>query len=425
VGVPLPTKSRWPPEVNSIKTASHGKAHAMCFELFDKQGDTMLFDPNTHTKNELLTNPALAFEIAEKSAQFAKHALAQDVDILGLACPQIGLLAFILIEAQPEWINSEATQRVDVLELIDETFGWSVAHELASKKSSRWSMTEAAQNLRVLSLKTNEGLPVAHIIADKCPEWSKTMAAQRYEVLCLASNTGATVAHRLSMHQAQWAETEAAQQTNVLSLFDDWGVSVAHYLSMQPAWIETKAAEHKSVLTLCSESNGSVAQKMLCIYPKKAQMLTKFLTIGLAYKTTASSKSLSWPRLSLSDIEEFVQHAQDLITGSSEPVTRLKIIITLYSTLQNIKFDVGHEKSNKGSEILNFIHDVCTSLENTLRKLHASEPSQFENKHRFFDVNCEPAIAFLNRMVPDMNQKIRFNNEPPAELCLQTQYRSA
>jgi hypothetical protein len=378
------------------------------------KGIIMSFDPLKHTKTELLSDPVLAFSLAEQSPGFAKHALTQDVDILGIACPQKGLLAFLLIEFHPEWVASEATQRFDVLSLTDETFGWSVAHELASKKGVRWSLTQAAQQLDVLALKTNEGLPVAHIIADKCPEWALTKAAQQPMVLRLASNSGATVAHRLSIHQAPWAETEAAQQKEVISMFDDWGVSVAHHLAMQPAWINTKAAENKAVLTLQSESNGSVAQKMLCIYPNKAQMLTKFLTQGFAYKTTASSKSMAWPRLQLSHIEEYVRHAGGLIADASEPVSQVKMIFTFYSTLRNITFDVNNDKSANMPEILNVIHDVIDSLESRLRALYKSEPKAFENKQQYYDVNGEPAIAFLNKMVTDFAAKQGIRNDPPA-----------
>jgi hypothetical protein len=44
----------------------------------------MQFDPAVHTKEFLMANTAVAFSLAEKSSQFVKSTLSEDLEILSL-----------------------------------------------------------------------------------------------------------------------------------------------------------------------------------------------------------------------------------------------------------------------------------------------------------------------------------------------------
>jgi hypothetical protein len=132
----------------------------------------MQFDPAIHTKDFLLSNPDVAFELAEKSSEFAKSDLACDMSILSLRESDVGHvvplgvpLAHYLAQYQSDWIKSAAAADYGVL-LLRNNFGVSVAHKLANYQEE-WVKSDAAKNRINLQISDHDGNSVAHVFMRK------------------------------------------------------------------------------------------------------------------------------------------------------------------------------------------------------------------------------------------------------------------
>jgi hypothetical protein len=139
----------------------------------------MQFDPSIHTKEFLLSNPKVAYELAEKSSEFAVSELAKDFNLLSMHNERGKTLAHELAAFQPEWFRLEAAKNQEVLSLA-EVNGITVAHWLAYYHSE-WIKCEAAHNLDVLSLTSGNGDTVASyllIYNEQCVQYEHLMQKQ-------------------------------------------------------------------------------------------------------------------------------------------------------------------------------------------------------------------------------------------------------
>jgi hypothetical protein len=157
----------------------------------------MQFVPAIHTKEFLRRNTRVALNLAKNSSEFAKSDLANDFTILNLR--------------------------------DDDGWGWSVAHALAEHQPE-WINTEAANNLDVLQLKTCSDLSVAHWLATHQPKWVNSEAAKTTSILMLRDFIGESVAHELAKNQSEWIHSEHVMDKNILLLINNHGQSVAEYI---------------------------------------------------------------------------------------------------------------------------------------------------------------------------------------------------
>jgi hypothetical protein len=143
----------------------------------------MQFDPAIHTKEFLLSNPKVAYELAEKSSEFATNELASDFLILSL----------------------------------DLGGGWTIAHRLAAYQKA-WRKSEAANSNEVMRLANDSGSTVAHQLARWQSEWLQSEASKSYDIMSLSDKDGWTVARFLVERDKQCIYHQNIMQKQILTL---------------------------------------------------------------------------------------------------------------------------------------------------------------------------------------------------------------
>jgi hypothetical protein len=124
----------------------------------------MQFNPAIHTKEFLLNNSKVLFELAEKSVGFSVSALASDLDLLRLGNNNGWTVAHELSIHHPEWIETEGSKNFEVLRLADND-GRTIAHWLAQCQSE-WIHSEAAKNLEIISMNSAYGSVALYLVID-------------------------------------------------------------------------------------------------------------------------------------------------------------------------------------------------------------------------------------------------------------------
>jgi hypothetical protein len=145
----------------------------------------MQFNPDIHTKEFLLKDPKVVFELAGQSSEFALSSLVNDFDLLSLADKDGATVAHYLAQHQPEWLRSEASNSPEILRLANEY-----------------------------------GNTVAHILAIYQPEWLRSEASNSPEVLRLADKYGWTVAFKILIHQSESVYHQPLMKKQILTLED-------------------------------------------------------------------------------------------------------------------------------------------------------------------------------------------------------------
>jgi hypothetical protein len=367
----------------------------------------MSFDPVNHTKEFLLTNASVAFELAKGSAEFAVHPLAQDLDVLTLYKENGWSIAHELAIERPEWALSKAAQTIEILGITDKKYG-SVARCLAWMQPP-WALTKAAQNLEVLSLADDFGTSIAHILTAKQPEWAKTEAARRLEILQLSNVNGVSVAHRLAKSNPAWAKTEAAQNPAVLSILTQEGLSVAHHLAdVQLEWLNSEGPLSKDVIFLSHKTKGSIAEIILNKRNNKGEFLYQLAKRGIAYKTQQSTKDVLRPKFEITDIDQFIKSSSEAICDEVSVCVKLRKLVLFFATCKNLEFDI---EAGDGREKL---ESACVFAKNQIMDLFDECPALFDDISSLHDVHCEPSMELIARVVSEKNFSQIMDVEPPA-----------
>jgi hypothetical protein len=123
----------------------------------------MQFDPSIHTKTFLLSNPDVAFELTEKSSEFAGSGFLDDFEILQISNNHGFTVAHKLAELEKFILSSKAANDLSVLKLQDNT-GWSVAHSIVERYFD-FDKIENIFHKEVLSL-VYDGWTLAEYISD-------------------------------------------------------------------------------------------------------------------------------------------------------------------------------------------------------------------------------------------------------------------
>jgi hypothetical protein len=397
----------------------------------------MQFNHLVHTKEYLLRHPSVAIELAMDSTAFAKHELAQDLDILALRTNNGKSVALLLSICNSVWLDTDAARRIEVLAIADDQ-GYTLAHGLVTRKSG-WDLSDVYQRFDVLSLADHEGNTVAHTLAKNSRVWFGTKAAQQFDVLSLKNNSGRTVAHNLAQycpywltaeiahdirilnlstsqgyavahaiaeHQPSWQKYESSKNFEILSLANERGVTVAHFLVVsQPEWFLGMAYQHKSLLHLESLELGSVAQKIMLHRQDKSELLIDLVRRGFAYKTTKSSWPSAQPKFKPDDIETFILTTSQEQDDEHNPMIKMKKLIVYFSTLRNLLDSVRDELVREKLEI------GCDSARAAIIQLWTCEQENLGDVHQFDDKNCDHGMELLLQLVSQTNLAQDFVND--------------
>jgi hypothetical protein len=404
----------------------------------------MEFNPAIHTKEFLMANTGVEFELAVYSSDFAVSELVNDAEILGwLSDDDDGnTVAHCLAKYQPQWLLSEASKDPDILCLKNNN-GWSVAHILAEYQD-QWLSSDAANNYDILRLADENGLTVAHCLATEQPQWLSSDAAKDHAILQLSSKNGRTVAHILAEKQSEWIHAEATKKSNILRLTDDDGATVAHTLAEEnPQWITSDAAKDPDILRLADKSGWTVAYCLVryqseCIqhepifrkgiltlkyngkllaqsiadrYAKShgmdiTVMAMKLITQGAAYLHSESISSSIGEKI-------FIQ-AKEMIECSAEPLVAFKQLQALYSTFYH---QIEVVKTSGDGSSLDEWQSMLVSVEGLLAAHLNANPELFEVEHTI-DIFCEPGDELFKRLASERALKSHIFSandiEPPA-----------
>jgi hypothetical protein len=145
----------------------------------------MQFNPAVHTKEFLMANDYVAFDLAKKSSDFALSELANDAEILGLKTLAAYTVAHLLARYQPQWASSDA-----------------------------------AKDPVILELKNYTGETVAHHLARFQPQWLSSDVSKDYNILIFADDIGMTVAQSLIRNNEESINHEPLFHKKILSLSD-------------------------------------------------------------------------------------------------------------------------------------------------------------------------------------------------------------
>jgi hypothetical protein len=223
---------------------------------------SMQFDPAIHTKEFLLSNPKVAYELAEKSSEFATNELASDFLILSL----------------------------------DLGGGWTIAHRLAAYQKA-WRKSAAANSNEVMRLANDYGSTVAHQLARWQSEWLHSEASKSYDIMSLSDNDGWTVAHFLVLRDKQCIYHQNIMQKQILTLQNE-GKMLAEFIAekyksdgmdvpvMAMKLIEQGAA-YKHSVPMNVEIGESLLRECKLIIDDSREPLVTFKQLQAAHSTFA------------------------------------------------------------------------------------------------------------------------------------------
>jgi hypothetical protein len=347
----------------------------------------MQFDPAIHTKEFLLSNPATALVLAEKSAEFATNELASDFEILRLVDGGF-TAAYNLARYQQEWMSSEAAKSLEVLKLANRG-GFTVAHGLAAYQSE-WVNSEDAKSFTILRLKGGGGNSVAHWLATFQSGWIDSEGAHNFDILMLANDDGKTVAHALALSESEWISSEAAKSLDILKLADVYGETVARYLvDNNKQSIHHQPIMQKQILTLQNEGKmlaEFITEKYKSDGMDVSVMAMKLISQGAAYK---HSKPIA-----ITIGESLLKQSKALTMDNLEPVISFKQLQAAYSTFAH---NVAKIISTQEQESLQEWQGLLLQSENMIRQ-HLNENPELYDIEYTVDIFCEPGDDLLKKL---------------------------
>jgi hypothetical protein len=284
----------------------------------------MLFEPLLHTKEFLISNPDILHKLASGSIEFAKSSLAQDHELL----------------------------------LQKHKYGGVVAHIM---HNSEWMTTPASQDMKILSIVSNDGWTVAHGLTSEV-EWLNTPAARDMSVLTLMGKKGYTVAHMMDFT----------------------------YIS--------ELSNSKEVMMISTDELGSVAQSFIDQWPleNSEKVICHLVERGAAYDHKITGKISNRYTFSNEQFSKILGSIHKIVDEEPHAMIKLKKAIAAFSTLKNISntlIDIARNNENK-------IHydGMIERLSSTINGLVISQGLTIEDNVKFEDFNCGPGIGLLNQI---------------------------
>lgn len=349
----------------------------------------MQFDPAIHTKEYLMGNPSVALELAQKSSDFAKSDLADDISILKLSNTFGGTVAHSFAKYQLEWLEKKASKNLDILKIIDNS-GWSVAHTLA-KMQSEWVNSDAAQLIDILIIKDQSGESVASTLAINQPAWVHSNASENHDVLKIVDIWGWTVAHLLAFYQPEWIFSKAAFKNEILQLKNNAGRSVAFELIGRESCLTHAPIFTKEILTIVNHDNILLAEGLVNNYAKShdlsvAKMAVKLISLGAAYK---HSKIMT-----VADGQTIFKETKQIIEDCLEPEVAQKIAQALYSTCFH---NIERIKLTPSSRGLEKWKSLLKNAEAIMRDVILKHPNLGYSTSKI-DFFCEPSADLVSRL---------------------------
>jgi hypothetical protein len=316
----------------------------------------MEFNPAIHTKEFLLNNPKVAFELADKSVEFSACALASDLELISLVVNAWGdTVAHRLAQHQSEWLRSDASKSVDILELANKN-GYTVAHQIANYQS----------------------------------EWLRSDASKSVDILKLADKHGYTVAHTLAEYQPEWFQTDASKLSEILHLANELGYTVAYAMLSDEQCLKHDPLFHKEILTL-ERDDAILAERITEIYSLShgmnvPTMAMKLIEQGAAYK-------LSKP-MALKVGDTLLKQCKILIEDNFDVQISLKQLMALYSTFSH---NVSKIISTEQQKSLQQWQELLVKSEKLLCQHLSAHPELYDIEHTV-DIFCEPADDLLKKI---------------------------
>jgi hypothetical protein len=325
-------------------------------------GGFMEFEQSKHTKEFLMANVDVAFELAEKSEDFAVSSLADHIDILSLKNNggwTVATVANTLATFQPQWLSSDAVKNTDILKLSDK-FGCTVAHDLAIFQ----------------------------------PQWLNSAESKNLDILRLTDRYGWTVAHHLARNQPQWLNSAESRKLDILTMKDEDGMSVAGILVKdQIESINHVPLFHKTVLSL-DENGKLLAEHISDEYGNShgmdvSVMSMKMINQGAAYKHSTS--------LPLKVGENILKQAKAIADDSVELLVTLKQLLAIYSTIHH---QVEKMKPLSATKSLKKWISILAHAEGLVENHLNAHPVLFDIDHTI-DIFCEPGDALLKHLASE------------------------
>lgn len=298
-----------------------------------------------------------------------------------------------LARYQPQWVNKLTVNDVTMLSTIEnEDTGLTIADLVVIHQHNAIS-DELLNDINFLRLRSNQLAPrgltnslthgyLAHLVAAIAERWMQLPAAKSLDVLTMCSDDGFCVAHSLARHQVNWITTDEAKLETILKAKTVDGIAVAHELAItqkrraekglqyvahpyaestenlllmrtEPSglmyslandlsvndrnWVlNSRAAYSKDVLSMLAvkdtSDNGSlsVGEQIAMHHLPLTDVVMRCIQAGAAFKNVVPSK---YKIVKSADIDGISQRAFEFASESSVPEVRLKIYLSLYSTV--------------------------------------------------------------------------------------------
>jgi hypothetical protein len=404
----------------------------------------VVFEPEVHNKEYLLTNKNVLFFLAESSSNFATSNLASDLEILLVVNFMGDTLAHVLAQHQSSWMKTSAAKKFDILATKNRN-GYAVAHMFAEYQPS-WVHSVEAKDKSVLKITNFYGASVAQYLAEFQPEWSTSSDAQDLDILLWEDNWGQTVAHKLAGKQRNWLSTSAAQNVMLLTKTDHEDDSVAHMLAeFQSDWVKSDAVNSHAILMMKNKWDKSVAH-ILAKYQQEWVHSTQandknILCITDEGKTLAeviagkyaSSKGLTIEVMALKLISQGAAYRSStpvnpviltnifnqtkiLIEDCSEPAVSLKYSLALFSTVYHCT--KNYDSSKTLMKLVSEKEGILNACELLISNIVGAHPELVNVEHTV-DIFCEPgndalkrALSAITFMTSAVNSTPEMDNEP-------------
>lgn len=359
----------------------------------------MKFNPEVHTKEYLLKYLDTLHALAKNSEEFGSSKLAQDFDILSVVFDTTSnTTAHVLCQNHHDWFKSNAAQELRVLSLKDKK-GLTLAHDLA-RYEEEWLETPKAKCFDVLSLRDNNGNTVAHTLAMCQKKWIHSNECLDKNILKLSNSYGVTVAHNILHSQItrDFLNTPACQSKEILKLVDSTGNSVAHNLVLFNAElaINHEPLYDKNILSLYHRSAGKILAEMLhFVCSKKEPRKISYFAMPMIAQGAAYKHSAIIPA---SEGNEILAETKMLIEDSADHIVAFKIAQALYSTFSH---NMDKAKSGYTKAVMQKNQKLLNQAEEIVRNLFLKDPTiEIEP-----DIYCEPAQELIKKLAAENNFK--------------------
>lgn len=396
---------------------------------------------------------SVAHELATSQSAWAKSPRSKDIEVLSLVAEfSEETVAGTLAVNNCSWVSSLTLDDFELLklpthdndhttvaeEIVDSSFfsvcedilnseqflkieteiGWgstktvsTLAHKIAAMDNALPKVFMMMQETEILTLVDSYGVSVAHILAENQTEWAASPAAKRDEILKLTTPAGSRVSHKLAIYQGKNCPKEVWNPeylTQVRNAGNWLNISLAHDLASNNSdWVAgSEDAFKKEVLLMtCHYAPDPTFKVSVAEYLngfKISEIIARVLNAGGCFKIYNPSSTTA--KISPVDIEEIEHITTEIIETHTEPFIKLKLCISLYSTLVNLRdivLDIPQNLKIKGDGALKTL-DLCNNLISQrmrdIEQIIQANPDFLGHREILLDVNCEPGELLLNQI---------------------------